>query len=58
MFVNRINEIKRIRTALQQEDSVLLAVYGRRRCGKSTLIKKVMYENNIYFSADLTANSR
>ena len=57
MFVNRINEIKRIRTALQQEDSVLLAVYGRRRCGKSTLIKKIIYENNIYFSADLREKS-
>ncbi|MEA1898806.1 MAG: ATP-binding protein [Bacteroidota bacterium] len=57
MFVNRINEIMRIETALQQEDSVLLAVYGRRRCGKSTLIKKVINESDIYFSADLREKS-
>ena len=57
MFINRIKEIKRIRTALQQDDSVLLAVYGRRRCGKSTLIKKVITENDIYFAADLRERS-
>ncbi len=57
MFVNRIKEINRIRTALQHEGSVLLAVYGRRRCGKSTLIKNVIDENNIYFSADLREKS-
>lgn len=57
MFVNRINEIKRIKTALEQEDSVLLAVYGRRRCGKSTLIKKVINDSDIYFSADLREKS-
>ncbi len=57
MFINRINEIKRIRTALQQDDPVLLAIYGRRRCGKSTLIKKVICENDIYFAADLRERS-
>ena len=57
MFVNRIKEIKRIRTALQQESSVLLVVYGRRRCGKSTLLKKVLSENDIYFAADLREKS-
>ena len=57
MFINRIKEIKRIRTTLQQDDSVLLAVYGRRRCGKSTLIKKVISVNDIYFAADLRERS-
>ena len=57
MFVNRIKEIKRIRTALQHEKSVLLVVYGRRRCGKSTLLKKVLSENDIYFAADLREKS-
>ncbi len=57
MFVNRIKEIKRIKTALQQESSVLLVVYGRRRCGKSTLLKKVLSENDIYFAADLREKS-
>jgi len=57
MFVNRNKEIKRIITALQQESAVLIAIYGRRRCGKSTLIKKVMSENDIYFAADLREKS-
>ncbi len=57
MFINRTKEIKRIRTTLQQDDSVLLAVYGRRRCGKSTLIKKVISVNDIYFAADLRERS-
>lgn len=57
MFVNRIKEIKRIKTALQQGRSVLLVVYGRRRCGKSTLLKKVLSENDIYFAADLREKS-
>ena len=57
MFVNRVKEIKRIRTALQQESSVLLVVYGRRRCGKSTMLKKVISENDIYFVADLREKS-
>jgi len=38
-------------------DSVTLAVYGRRRCGKSTLIKRVINESDIYFSADLREKS-
>jgi len=57
MFVNRIKEIKRIRTTLQQKNAVLLVVYGRRRCGKSTLLKKIISENDIYFAADLREKS-
>ena len=57
MFVNRSKEIKRIRTALQQEYAVLIVIYGRRRCGKSTLLKKVISENDIYFAADLREQS-
>ncbi|HED08295.1 MAG TPA: ATP-binding protein [Ignavibacteria bacterium] len=57
MFVNRIKEIKRIKAALNQEASALLAIYGRRRCGKSTMIKKVISEDDIYFAADLREKS-
>ena len=57
MFVNRIKEIKRIKTTLQQKNAVLLVVYGRRRCGKSTLLKKIISENDIYFAADLREKS-
>lgn len=57
MFVDRIKEINRLRTSLQNEKSVLLAVYGRRRCGKSTLLKKVLTDADIYFAADLREKS-
>lgn len=57
MFVNRIKEIKRISTALKQEKSVLLTVFGRRRCGKSTLLKRTLNESDIYFAADLREKS-
>ena len=57
MFVNRSKEIKRITTALQQKDAVLIVIYGRRRCGKSTLLKKVIDKNDIYFAADLREKS-
>ena len=57
MFVNRSKEIKRIKTTLQQKNAVLLVVYGRRRCGKSTLLKKIISENDIYFAADLREKS-
>ena len=57
MFVNRSKEIQRIRTTLELEKSNLIVVYGRRRCGKSTLIKKLLTDKNIYFSADLREKS-
>jgi len=53
MFVNRIHEQKRIGNALEKERAVLVAVYGRRRCGKSTLLKRILSVNDIYFVADL-----
>ncbi len=57
MFVNRSKEIKRMNTALQQKNAVLIVIYGRRRCGKSTLLKKVIHENDIFFAADLREKS-
>jgi len=57
MFVNRRKEIKRITAALHQKNAVLIVIYGRRRCGKSTLLKKVISGNDIYFAADLREKS-
>ena len=53
MFVNRENEIERLQQALASEKPQLIVVYGRRRCGKSTLLRKVLQQNSIYFSADM-----
>lgn len=51
-FVDRIEEIARLRYALLREKSSLVVVYGRRRLGKSTLIKRVLSDRDVYFLAD------
>jgi AAA+ ATPase superfamily predicted ATPase len=53
MFVNRKNERARLERALADEKPQLIVVYGRRRCGKSTLLREVLPQNSIYFSADM-----
>ncbi|MCM1331193.1 MAG: ATP-binding protein [Bacteroides sp.] len=51
-FVDRIDEAARLKDALSRERSSLVVMYGRRRLGKSTLIKRVLSDNDIYFLAD------
>ena len=53
MFVNREKEIKILQNAFKSTQSSFIVVYGRRRCGKSTLLKKVLTEADIYFVADM-----
>ncbi len=51
-FVDRLLEQDRLTKALNREDPVFIVVYGRRRCGKSRLIKQVLRPGDIYFMAD------
>lgn len=51
-FVDRIEETTRLKEALDKETSALVVIYGRRRLGKSTLIKRVLTDNDVYFLAD------
>ena len=51
-FVDRIDEAARLKDALAREKSSLVVMYGRRRLGKSPLIKRVLSENDVYFLAD------
>ena len=51
-FVDRIEETARLSDALSREKSSLVVMYGRRRLGKSTLIKRVLTEGDAYFLAD------
>ena len=51
-FVDRIAEAARLKDALAREKSSLVVMYGRRRLGKSTLIKRVLSDNDVYFLAD------
>lgn len=51
-FVNRIDEITRLEKAIARENPSLVVVYGRRRLGKSTLIKRALGYRDVYFLAD------
>lgn len=55
-FVNRNQEIARITKTLSARKGKLIVIYGRRRCGKSTLIKKVLSSKDVYFLADMREN--
>lgn len=51
-FVDRKQEQIRLKEALNMDTPSLVVVYGRRRLGKSTLIKRVVDDNDVYFLAD------
>ncbi len=51
-FVDRVDETTRLKNTLARNKSSLVVIYGRRRLGKSTLIKRVLTDNDIYFLAD------
>ena len=53
-FVNRIEESERLIKALGGDKTSFVVLYGRRRLGKSTLIKRVLTANDIYYIADQT----
>ena len=57
-FVNRLDEQARIRKILSQKKAGFIVVYGRRRCGKSTIIKRMLSEKDIYFVADQTESTQ
>ena len=46
-FVDRIDEAARLKDALAREKSSLVVMYGRRRLGKSTLIKRVLSDTDV-----------
>ncbi len=56
-FYNRKNEKYRLKKALESQTSKLIVIYGRRRCGKSTLIKNVLKDVDIYFMAQQSDES-
>ncbi len=56
-FVDRKEEQARIGKILSGKKAVFIVVYGRRRCGKSTLLKQVLSDTDIYFMADQTESA-
>ena len=53
-FLNRESERKRLEYCFESGESSLAVVYGRRRCGKSTLLQNLLTERTIYYLADQT----
>ncbi|MEA3240105.1 MAG: ATP-binding protein [Pseudomonadota bacterium] len=51
-FLDRTKEIEKLNHVINSSDPALMVIYGRRRCGKSTLLQQVIRKNDIYFLAD------
>lgn len=56
-FIDRKKELSRLETALKGSKGKLLVVYGRRRLGKSKLIKKILKEGDVYYEATKSESS-
>ena len=50
--MNRIREIAKLKRVSTSPDPSLVVIYGRRRCGKSTLLQHIAKKTDIYFLAD------
>jgi len=57
-FVDRILEQERLKKALGSNSAKFLVVYGRRRCGKSRLIRQILFSHDLYFMADQSEASQ
>lgn len=55
-FIDRIDYLDRLKNALKRDKPQFLVIYGRRRIGKSTLIKEIIdwRNNDVYFLSDQT----
>lgn len=58
-FLDRHQDMERLRTSLARERAQFIVIYGRRRIGKSTLVKRVLdfQRGDIYFMADKTSEA-
>lgn len=55
-FLDRESDAARLREALGRQDAQFIVIYGRRRIGKSSLIKEVInIKKDLYFLSDQTA---
>ena len=57
-FVDRISEQERLKKSLGSDGAKFLVMYGRRRCGKSRLIRQVLSSSDLYFMADQSEASQ
>lgn len=56
-FIDRTRELQRLIDLLSDTKGKLIVVYGRRRLGKSTLIKKVLKDGDVYYEASKSESS-
>ena len=56
-FIDRKKELGCLETAIKGCKGKLLVVYGRRRLGKSRLIKKILKEGDVYYEATKSESS-
>lgn len=58
-FLDRKEDMERLRTALSRERKQFVVIYGRRRIGKSTMVKRMLdfERGDIYFMADRTSEA-
>jgi uncharacterized protein len=56
-FLDRDDEQRRLRRFMGGDDSRLAVLYGRRRCGKSTLVQRMCAEGDVYALADQRESS-
>lgn len=50
-FIDRERELGRLKRALGQERMRLIVIYGRRRMGKSALLRRAMRSGDVYYEA-------
>ncbi|AWB26751.1 ATP-binding protein [Halococcoides cellulosivorans] len=52
-FVNRTEELDRLRDCFESDDAELVVVYGRRRLGKTRLVKQALreYDETVFYQA-------
>lgn len=57
-FLDRTEYIQRLQTAQQRPETQFLVLYGRRRIGKSTLLKHILAleQRDVYFLSDQTSD--
>ena len=51
-FIDRTGERQRLRKQLNAAHSSFIVIYGRRRLGKSTLIRQVLTDTDVYYMAE------
>jgi len=51
-FIDRVEEEERLLSQLKSNQGRFVVIYGRRRLGKSTLIKKVLTDKDVYYMSE------